>query len=445
MERRGLASILEVSVNIGDRTIGVRFSTEERLILHCLRRDADSAPHDAPPVGRAAESSVKVGAADATAADVASEFKIACDGIDWERLTLAAGSHGVLPLVYRRLRSAVDIQPEALARMRSEFYGNSLNNLHLTRELARLTDLLKSHGVDAIAFKGPVLALRAWADVALRQFNDLDLLIRPQDALKAAKVLIAAGYWPRTFDLEHPAISIARRCEDEFMQPGSPWTIDLHWELNPDYFCYGPDAAAIWERTDAIRVEGADVLTLAPTDMVLFLAVHGTKHGWVNLGWICDFDETMRTIGDAEMPAILEAARSSGCTRMLLLALALAADLLGAPIPPVFADALRADRTVAPLVAGIERRLFASVGMRARVYSEWVVPLRTILSTRGRLRYFASRAFMPNSDDFDFVALPQMLYPLYYLLRPFRLALQQGRRLFVDVPHPLKRLRGIPR
>jgi len=229
------------------------------------------------------------------------------------------------------------------------------------------------------------------------------------------------------------------------MQPGSPWMIDLHWELHPDYFSYGPCAAAIWDRAEPIRVEGADVLTLAPHDLVLFLAVHGAKHGWINLGWICDFDETLRAIADAEMPAILAAARGSGCLRMLLLPIALAADLLDAPIPSVFADALRADPAVKSLVSGIERRLFASVGMRARVYSEWVVPLRTILSTRGRIRYFASRAFTPNSDDFDFMPLPQTLYPLYYAMRPFRLALQQGRRLFVDVPHPLKHPRGIPR
>jgi Uncharacterised nucleotidyltransferase len=419
LEHRGLAGILEISVNIGDSTIAASFGPEGRLILRCLRRDADS---------------VANGAADTGA-----------DRIDWDRLTLSAGSHGVLPLVYRRLKSAGNIPPEALTRMRAEFYGNSLNNLHLARELVRLTGLLNARGIGAIGFKGPVLALMAWGDVALRQFNDLDLLVRPEDAASAADVLIAAGYWPLTFDREHPARSIARRCEDEFIRPGSPWMIDLHWELNPAYFCYGPGSAAIWDRAESIRVEGADVLTLAPEDLVLFLAVHGTKHGWINVGWVCDFDETMRAIGDADLPAILEAARRSGCLRMLLLAIALAADLLDAPIPPAFADALRRDRAVAPLVAGIERRLFASLGMHPRLYSQWVVPLRTIPGLAGRVRYVASRALTPNADDFDFLPLPPMLYPLYYAMRPFRLAWQQGRRLFVDVPHPLKRLRGIPR
>ena len=422
-----LQASLKIDVNLADRTNNVGFDREAQLILQCLRREADSAAKD--------------GAADAHDSN---GLAIAVDAVDWDRLTLVAAWHGVLPLVYRRLTAVGGLPSQALTRMRTEFYGNALNNLHLARELARLTGLLKAQGIVAISLKGPALALRAWSDIALRQFNDLDLLVRPAAVVSAAEVLIAAGYWPRTFNRKDPAGSIARGCEDEFMQPGSPWMIDLHWALQPSNFSYGPASAAIWDRTESVRVEGAEVPVLAPHDLVLYLAVHSAKHGWTCLGWVSDFDRAIQAIDDAEMPAMLEAARGSGCLRMLLLAIALAADLLGTPIPFAFADALRRDRAVAPLMAGIKRRLFANVGMRANLYSEWMVPLRTIPRLRGRLHHIADRALTPNYDDFDFLALPRMLHPLYYAVRPFRLAWQQGRRLFVDVPPPLKRLRGVP-
>jgi hypothetical protein len=329
--------------------------------------------------------------------------------------------------------------------MRAEFYGNALSNLHLARELARLAGLLSAASIDAIAFKGPILALQAWGDLALRQFNDLDLLVRPADAARAVDLLIADGYAPLTFDRRHPELSIARRCEDEFMRPGSAAMIDLHWELNPAYFGYGPRAAEVWQRSKSRRVEGVELKTLGPVDLVLFLAVHATKHGWINLGWICDFNAALRDLPAAEMPMVDEAARRSGCLRMLLLAIALAAEVLGAPIPSLFDDPIRRDSAVAALAAGIERRLFASVGMRARPYSEWMVPIRAITSMRGRIRFLASRALTPNIDDFKSIALPPPLHPLYYVTRPVRLAWQQSRRLFVDVPHPLKRLPGTPR
>jgi hypothetical protein len=412
--------------------IGAGFSPEERLILGCLRRDAAILAN-------------RLGLNDTRPHGLADECGVAFDRIDWRHVTFAAGSHGVLPLVYRQLKSADGVAPDALPPMRSEFYGNALNNLHLARELARLAGVLSRQSIEVIVFKGPVLALQAWGDVALRQFNDLDLLVHPADAARAVEVLIADGYAALTFDRQHPELSIARRCEDEFMRPGGAAMIDLHWELNPSYFAYGPLGAEVWNRSESMRVEGGDVMTLGPADLVLFLAVHATKHGWINLGWICDFNAALRALPDSELHTIVEAARRSGCLRMLLLAIALAAGVLDAPIPPGFRELIRRDSAVAAMTAGIERRLFASVGMRARLYSEWAVPIRAITSVGGRVHYLASRALTPNLDDFKFVALPPPLHRLYYATRPVRLAWQQSRRLFVDVPHPLKRLPGAPR
>ncbi len=413
-------------MNIADGIKDAGFSSEERLILSCLRSDPAAAPSG-------------------HARALANASGVALDRIDWDRVLLVAGSHGVLPLVYRRLKSDESAAPAAIARMRAEFYGNALSNKHVARELARVSGLLSAQGIATIAFKGPVLAIQAWGDVALRQFNDLDLLVRRADVARAAEVLIAAGYWPLTYDRRHPEISVARRCEDEFVRPGSPWTIDLHWEFNPAYFAYGPAAAEVWDRAISISVEGAEVRTLAPDDLVLFLAVHATKHGWINLAGICDFDAALRALKDEELPALVNAARRSRCLRMLLLGTLLAAHLLDASIPPVLAEAIGRDATVASLAAGVERRLFTNVGKRAPMTSEWVVPTRAIGGRRARIRYVAGRAFTPDTDDFGFIALPPLLHPLYYAMRPFRLALQQGRRLFVDVPQPFKRLRGAPR
>ena len=46
-----------------------------------------------------------------------------------------------------------------------------------------------------------------------------------------------------------------------------------------------------------------------------------------------------------------------------------------------------------------------------------------------RVRYFFGRSFVPAFEDWEWVSLPDSLYPLYYLIRPFRLALQYGPRL----------------
>lgn len=39
------------------------------------------------------------------------------------------------------------------------------------------------------------------------------------------------------------------------------------------------------------------------------------------------------------------------------------------------------------------------------------------------------RAITPNPGDWAFVQLGEYLYPLYYLVRPIRLAVDRGKRL----------------
>ena len=155
----------------------VSHDAETRLLLSCLQPDQSGATPFA-----AARLSPK---------DLA--------GLDWPRLNQMAAEHAVQPHLYLRLEHLETLPPAALNSMRAQYYASSLSNLKLARELVRLTDRLSEAGVPAVAFKGPVLALKLHGDLSLRQFNDLDLLVRPQDVGPAAQVLIGENHCPRHF------------------------------------------------------------------------------------------------------------------------------------------------------------------------------------------------------------------------------------------------------
>src|SRR2546427_4838564 len=98
-------------------------------------------------------------------------------GIDWPYLLRQAEAHGVMPLLSWQLaRNCLDAIPRPiLDQLQKYYYSNARSNFLLTEELLRLLDLLTSHGIRAIPFKGPALAASVYGNIALRQFCDLDL------------------------------------------------------------------------------------------------------------------------------------------------------------------------------------------------------------------------------------------------------------------------------
>jgi hypothetical protein len=115
--------------------------------------------------------------------------------IDWPRLIRLAEHHGVTPLLFQALRNATDsVPPAILDELRNRYQHIARKNLEFTKELFRVLECLEAHAIPAIPLKGPVLAETVYGDLALRDFSDLDVLVQPENVLKAKAVLGALGY-----------------------------------------------------------------------------------------------------------------------------------------------------------------------------------------------------------------------------------------------------------
>src|SRR5262245_12455513 len=111
-----------------------------------------------------------------TASDriVAQLRELAASDIDWEYLFLLARRQSVLPLVYLQLvLHAADLTPpEILVKLKTHYLENAARNTLLTAELCRLLERFATSGIEAIPYKGPVLAQFAYDNIALRRFVD---------------------------------------------------------------------------------------------------------------------------------------------------------------------------------------------------------------------------------------------------------------------------------
>jgi hypothetical protein len=316
--------------------------------------------------------------------------------------------------------------------LRDRFRRNTISNLLLASELRSLLDRFEAAGIKAIPFKGPTLAAYAYGDLALRQFHDLDLLLRRDDVLAAKNLLVESGYRAEhRFSQAQEAALLRSECEYTFK--GSVY-VELQWEIVPANFAFTINDAALWQRVREIEVEGLCLPMLAPEDLLLILCAHGTKHNWTRLAWIADVAEVLRHGGEINWPALLERARKLGGTRMLCLGTGLAHHLLGASLPVTLARKIANDHKIRQLITEVSGRLFIE-GRNDGALRQSLFYIRSRERLRDRARCYLHMALSPNIKDITSTNLVRPFRWLYYPLRPLRLGTKYGQRL-------LKRLTG---
>jgi len=356
------------------------------------------------------------------------------EDMDWEYLIRTARRHGITPLVYWHLSaiSPKTVPESAFQELRGYFHANNLYNLLLTGELLKILSLFKAHGILAVPYKGPALAASVYGNLALREFSDLDILLRRRDVLKAKELLASLRYIPR-YQLNRAQETALLNDQHQyiFMRDDEKCAVELHWEIT-EHFSFSLDPERMWRRLEQMTLAGDTVPTLSPEDTLLILCAHGAKHLWEQLEWICDVAELIKAYRDIRWERVIVQASELGGERMLLLGLFLAHELLEAPLPEKISQRINADPTVKALGRQIGAQLFREASTLGGVFKEaYFHPLHLKMkeSLADKIRYCVRAATTQTVDDWELVSLPNFLLPLYYVLRPIRLAAKYVTRL----------------
>lgn len=361
---------------------------------------------------------------------------LAADNIDWSWLLRAAARHRTSPLLYRSLSAACgSMVPEDTMRvLRAHFKANAHRNLLLTKHLIQALRALESAGVRALPFKGPALAEFAYGDLSLRQFSDLDILVRRRDVSRATETLIAAGY-RLSLEADVPQATYLQSMHHyTFVRDDVEAALELHWRITERYFDPSRASERIWNRVETATLAGASVLRMADEDLLLWLCIHGAKHGWECLAQICDISELLQArTAHMDWSTALTTASAPGFRRALLLGVSLANTLLETPLSPEISRDILSDSTVQALASRIQAALFQQHASPAPAgESERFRLFRLHLGMRDRLRdkifHCLRVAFVPSQEDWVFISLPSRLSFLHYFLRPLRLLAKYMRK-----------------
>jgi hypothetical protein len=320
------------------------------------------------------------------------------------------------------------IPPLGLAQFRDYLHSNAKRNLFLTGLLVKHLNLFKEHGIEAVPFKGPVLAHSVYGNLMLRDFGDLDILVRKEDVFKVKELLIRYNYGLPDYipDAELAARSPFMHALT-FISGDGLVNLDVHWRVSDSYFFFPFDYERMWKRLETLPLAGTDVLVPTAEDMMLILSVHGSKHCWERLLWICDLSEFIKAHPDIDWERVIEESIRLRFKRMLFLGLYLVNDLLGTPLPEKIRVRIQSDSKVSSLAEMVLKDLFSEPGRPIRLLEHIALLFNLRERWKDRLKYFNVRHWaIPNVRDRSFVSLPQFLSSLYYFLRPLRLLTEYG-------------------
>lgn len=360
-------------------------------------------------------------------------------GLDWATVEMLAARHGLFPLLHRHLGALEPgvIPREVQASLWARHETLCRRNRFMTRELVEIVDLMARAGIRVAPYKGPTLAIAAYGDLALREFGDLDLLVRSKDVLRIRDLLQARGYrseYALTPVLQRALVCSRRHYELPLRDPARALLVELHWRADPDVEAVPLGDERWWSELERIELEGTPVPMLKVPELMLILCLHGTKHSWSSLGWLVDVAELARRADRLDWEAIAGTARRLGVGRKLGVGITLARELLEVSFPP---EALREadDPVVRRVAAEIRASLFNS---EYRPFTVARIVWRNVQLQKGvpaRLRYLARALFTPGLGEWQHWPLPR---PLHFLYVPLRVARLAGKYLFRRTPPAAK-------
>lgn len=282
--------------------------------------------------------------------------------VDWERSCLLAEREGATGSLWRALQPRAGSAGVATEFLRSRTMLNDFRMQHLAQRAQQTIRALVANDIPVMLLKGAAIGAIGDPTFRARPMTDLDILIHPQDAERARRVVIEAG-WPETADPRLLTLLAGQHHLPPFLDAQvQGLRLEVHTALLPLDHSFRFDLADVWRASRPAPAPFDGARLMSPTHMFLHTCMHfawqhqmqfGAWRTWRSLatiagepGW--SWDELTRDARDAKA--------GSTCYWTLRLGQSMA----GLAVPAAVLDAL-APPTPGWLMRVVERHVVATI------------------------------------------------------------------------------------
>lgn len=218
----------------------------------------------------------------------------------WEAIINDAIVQRVAPILFHRLKHSthrLQIPSHLHQRLHQRIIQLAAWNLVLTDELLRILTACRLQNIECIPIRGPVLATQLYGPDAVRQMDDLDLLVHQEDLSAVKELFDRLGYAAqeqRQGFLETFSYSL------EFSHPQHGVIVEPRWTLADPPFLSTATMEPVWARIERCRIRDRETATLSRADLLLHLCLHLLHKGMhAPLLWYYELDRLIRLGGDS--------------------------------------------------------------------------------------------------------------------------------------------------
>jgi len=199
---------------------------------------------------------------------------------DWDYLVKTIIDRGIGPLLFKKLpllSNSSQIPENVKTKLQQSYYKTFIRSAYLYEHFKKVAEAFLEHNIPVIALKGVYLSECLYQDIGLRQFSDIDLLVKEENGLTCLSILEALGIKP--FD-SNVTDFIGTKSEVVHYNPMvlNDVSVEIHIKLHRKNKSYHIKVDKFLNDAVPVTINEQHVKTLSLNDLLIYLCVHLDKH-----------------------------------------------------------------------------------------------------------------------------------------------------------------------
>lgn len=199
---------------------------------------------------------------------------------DWDYLISTIIDRGIAPLLYKKLpllSNSSKIPETVKTKLQQTYYKTFSRSALLYEHFKKIAEAFTTQNIPLIGLKGIYLSEWLYQDIGLRQFSDIDLLVKEEDGKNCLAILSKFGFKQVDIGLSKLVLSKFEIIHYPSMVFDGV-SVEIHIKLHREDEKYNVLTSELWRNAMPTTINGTNVYTLNTYDLLIYLCLHLDKH-----------------------------------------------------------------------------------------------------------------------------------------------------------------------